>query len=127
MAATSGGLHCTTISRCGFAYDPCRRSRSNNRGDTHNTDGTTLRSTVIVPGSILLVRAPSDTRVQGERMQFLVAVAVETTGRNERAHKVLVVWYVPGMSAQETFKPRVCYVSKADWMGNLSVVPLCLS
>ena len=73
-------------------------------GITHTASGRPIRSNVIHPGSLLVVRVPEDTQVQGTPVRFLVAVAVETTARLSRNQHTVVVWYVPGTIPVENFR-----------------------
>ena len=73
-------------------------------GITHTAGGLPIRSNVIHPGSLLLVRVPEDTHVQGTPVKFLVAVAVETNARMARDQHTVVVWYVPDKAPVENFR-----------------------
>ena len=73
-------------------------------GITHTAAGRPIRSNVIHPGSLLLVRVPEDTQVQGTSVKFLVAVAMETSARMARGQHTVVVWYVPDVSPVENFR-----------------------
>ena len=73
-------------------------------GITHTAGGRPLRSKVIHPGSLLLVRVPDDTHVLGTPVRFLVAVAMETNARMSRDQRTIVVWYVPDTAPVENFR-----------------------
>ena len=73
-------------------------------GITHTAGGRPIRSNVIYPGSLLVVRVPEDTQVQGTPVRFLVAVAVETNARMSRDQHTVVVWYVPDKAPVENFR-----------------------
>ena len=47
---------------------------------------------------------PRDISVHGLLLPFLIGVAIETPSTVERAHDVVVVWYVPGLASAETFR-----------------------
>ncbi len=72
-------------------------------GITHTVGGRRIRSNVIYPGSLLVVRVPEDTKVQGLPVRFLVAVAVETNARMSQ-NVIVVVWYVPGTAPVENLR-----------------------
>ena len=74
-------------------------------GITHTAGGRPIRSNVIHPGSLLVVRVPEDTRVQDTPVRFLVAVAVETSARMSRDQHTVVVWYVPDTAPVDIFGP----------------------
>lgn len=42
--------------------------------------------------------------MHGFLLPFLIGVAIETPSTVERAHDVVVVWYVPGLASAETFR-----------------------
>jgi hypothetical protein len=42
--------------------------------------------------------------VHGFLLPFLIGVAIETPSTVERAHDMVVVWYVPGLASAETFR-----------------------
>jgi hypothetical protein len=73
-------------------------------GITHTKNNRMVRSDSIYPGSFLLVRATPSSSVHGVLIQFLIGVAIETPSTLERAHDVVVVWYVPGLASAETFR-----------------------
>ena len=76
-------------------------------GVTHHpptAGGRPIRSNVIHPGSLLLVRVPEDTEVQDTRVKFLVAVALETSARLARDQHTVVMWYVPDVAPVENFR-----------------------
>ena len=76
-------------------------------GITHvppTAGGRPIRSNVIHPGSLLLVRVPEDTQVQDTRVKFLVAAAMETSARMARDQHTVVVWYVPDVAPVENFR-----------------------
>ena len=73
-------------------------------GITHTAGHRPIRSNVIHPGSMLVVRVPEDTQVRGTPVRFLVAVAVETSARMSRDGHVVVVWYVPDTAPVENFR-----------------------
>ena len=73
-------------------------------GVTHTVGGRPIRSNVIYPGSLLLVRVPDDTQVHGTPVRFLVAVAMETNARMSRDQRTVVVWYVPDVAPVENFR-----------------------
>ena len=58
-----------------------------------------VRSDTIYPSNFLMVRAPPGISVHGVLRIFLIGVAVETPSTLERAHDVVVVWYVPGLAS----------------------------
>ena len=59
-------------------------------GVTHTVGGHLIRSNVIYPGSLLVVRVPDDTKVLGTQLRFLVAVAMETNARMSRDQRCLL-------------------------------------
>ena len=73
-------------------------------GVTHIAGGLPIRSRVIHPGSLLLVRVPDDTQVHGFPIKFLVAVAVQTSSRMVRDQRSVVMWYVPDLAPVEHFR-----------------------
>ena len=73
-------------------------------GITHTKNDEAIRSNTIYPGNFLLVRMPQDTVVHDLPVPFLVAVAAETGSSKIREKKIVVVWYVPGLAAAETFR-----------------------
>ena len=73
-------------------------------GITHTPGGKPIRSNVIHPGSVMVVRVPQGTMVHNRDMQFLVAVAVTTGSRLARAQQVVVVWYLPALAPSESFR-----------------------
>ena len=73
-------------------------------GIRHTKSNKMVRSDSIYPGNFLLVRATPISSVHGVLLQFLIGVAIETPSTWERAHVVVVVWYVPGLASAETFR-----------------------
>ena len=76
-------------------------------GVTHappSAGGRPIRSNLIHPGSLLLVRVPENTHVQDRPVKFLVAEAMETSARLVRDQQIVVVWYVPGLAPVENFR-----------------------
>ena len=70
-----------------------------------HTKNNMVRTAKIYPSSLLMVRAPPPgISVHGVLLPFLIGVAIETPSTLERAHDVVVVWYVPGLASAETFR-----------------------
>lgn len=74
-------------------------------GITHTRAGQAMRSNAIYPGSTLVIRVPRDTMVYNHSVPFLCAVAVETSRSRAEAGQIAVVWYLPKLAAEETFRP----------------------
>jgi len=62
------------------------------------------RSTIITPGSLLVVRT-DNAHVDGHKTPFLVAVAAQTPTKHLNDEKLLVAWWLPPLSKAETFRP----------------------
>ena len=63
-----------------------------------------MRSNVIFPASLLLIRVPDGTQVHDTPVSSLVAVAVETNARMSRDQRTTVVWYLPDTAPVENFR-----------------------
>ena len=63
-----------------------------------------VRSDSIYPGSFWLARATPSGSVHGVLLPCLIGVAIESPSKWERAHDVVVVWYVPGLASAEAFR-----------------------
>ena len=72
-------------------------------GITHTKGGKAIRSAIICPGSLLVVRVQG-TVVHKQHIPFLVATAVETSSRHWRHKHVAVVWHIPQLAKMETFR-----------------------
>ncbi len=72
-------------------------------GVTH-VRGKRVKSDLIVPGSLLVVRVPEGTQVHGHPVPFLVAVAMQTPSLHTASDKLLVAWWLPSLSKAETFR-----------------------
>ena len=72
--------------------------------ETHTKNDEAIRSNTVYLGSFLLVRVPQDTVVHDLFVPFLVAVAAEIGSSKIREKNIVVVWYVLGLAAAETFR-----------------------
>jgi len=86
---------------------------------THRPSGQAMRSNVIFPGSTLVVKVPASTIVHGSAVQFLCAVALETSRRQEEAEQIVVGWYLPSLARAENFRPSATetleWVCQPQW------------
>ena len=72
-------------------------------GITHR-QGERIKSNVIVPGSLLVLRGAAEAAVHGHKLPFLVGVALESSSKMATSKKLLVSWMVPGRSKAETYR-----------------------
>jgi hypothetical protein len=71
-------------------------------GVTH-LRGQKIRSNTITPGSTLVVRASGETC--GQKMPFLVGVAMQTPEQHASVDQLLVAWWLPKQCKVENFRP----------------------
>ena len=67
----------------------------------HYNGGPAIRSTVVVPGSNVLIAAPEGTTAHGQSLQILVGQVVDTSCKRGT---LVVAWYLPDLARVENFR-----------------------
>ena len=70
-------------------------------GLTHNCAGAAIRSTVLAPGSHIVIAAPGGTTAHGQALPIVVGQVVDTSCKKG---SLVVAWYLPELARVENFR-----------------------
>ena len=70
-------------------------------GVTHTYTGSAMRSTIISPGSLIVMAAPNGMTTHGHEVPIIVGMVVDTSSKNGI---LAVAWYLPELARMENFR-----------------------